>query len=88
MGAGSAKEFKVSAQRIDGFEGPIRVDITGVPPGFRVTTPLVIEAGQLEALGVIEAEPGASPPPARRGQGEQGHGDRSHRQSRGHAYGQ
>ncbi len=35
------------------------------PPGFRVTTPLVIEAGQLEALGVIEAEPaGAAPPQA------------------------
>ena len=64
VGAGSAKEFKVSAQRIDGFEGPIRVDIADVPPGFRVTTPLVIEAGQLEALGVIEAEAGATPPPA------------------------
>ena len=64
MNAGSAKEFKVSAQRIDGFEGPIRVDIAGVPPGFRVTTPLFIEAGQLEALGVIEAEPGAAAPPA------------------------
>ena len=64
VGAGSAKEFKVSAQRIDGYEGPIRVDITGVPPGFSVTTPLVIEAGQLDALGVIVAEAGAvSPPP-------------------------
>ncbi len=72
VGAGGAKEFKVSAQRIDGFEGPIRVDIAGVPPGFRVTTPLLIEAGQLEALGVIEAEPGASRAAGRRGQGEQG----------------
>jgi mono/diheme cytochrome c family protein len=57
VNAGSAKEFKVSAERLDGFEGPIRVDIGEVPPGFRVTTPLLIEAGQLEALGVIEAEP-------------------------------
>jgi hypothetical protein len=64
VGVGGAKEFKASAQRIDGFEGPIRVDIAGVPPGFRVTTPLVIEAGQLEALGVIEAEAGTNPPPA------------------------
>jgi hypothetical protein len=40
------------------------VDITEVPPGFRATTPLVIEAGQLEALGVIEAEASATPPPA------------------------
>jgi mono/diheme cytochrome c family protein len=64
VGAGSAKEFKVAAHRIDDFEGPIRVEIAGVPPGFRVTTPLVIEEGQLEAFGVIEAEAGASPPPA------------------------
>jgi hypothetical protein len=64
VGAGGAKEFKVSTRRIDDFEGPIRVDIANVPPGFRVTTPLVIEAGQLEALGVIEADSGASPPPA------------------------
>ncbi len=60
VGAGGAKEFKASVQRIDGFEGPVRVDIAGVPPGFRATTPLLIEAGQLEALGVIEAEPGAA----------------------------
>jgi hypothetical protein len=64
VGAGSAREFTVSAQRIDGFEGPIRVDIAGVPPGFRTTAPLVIEAGQLQALGLIEAEAGAAPPPA------------------------
>ena len=38
-------------KRIDGFEGPIRVDIDGLPPGFSATTPLVIEAGQIEALG-------------------------------------
>jgi mono/diheme cytochrome c family protein len=64
VGAGGGKEFKVSARRIDNFEGPIRVDIADVPPGFRVTTPIVIEAGQLDALGVIEAESGASPPSA------------------------
>ena len=78
-GAGSAKEFKVAAQRIDGFDGPIRVDIAGVPPGFRVTTPLVIEAGQLEAFGVIEADVGATAAAGHRGQGEQGHGDGSDR---------
>ena len=39
--AGSAKEFKVTAQRIDDFEGPIRVDITGLPPGFSATTPVI-----------------------------------------------
>jgi mono/diheme cytochrome c family protein len=62
IGAGDAREFKVTANRIDGFEGPIRVDIDGMPPGFSVTTPLVIEAGQIEALGVIAAHVDAIPP--------------------------
>ena len=62
VNAGSAKEFRVEAKRIDGFEGPIRVDITGLPPGFHATTPLVIEEGQLEAFGVITADPDAPQP--------------------------
>ncbi len=32
--AGSAKEFKLTAQRLDNFQGPIRVDITGLPSGI------------------------------------------------------
>ncbi len=62
VGAGSAREFKVSARRIDGFEGPIRVDFAGVPPGFRVSSPVIIEAGQLDAFGVVDAEAGAKEP--------------------------
>ncbi|MGE3806637.1 MAG: c-type cytochrome domain-containing protein, partial [Gemmataceae bacterium] len=34
VGAGSASEFTVKADRIDGFDGPIRVEVTGLPPGF------------------------------------------------------
>ncbi len=62
VGMGSAREFKVSAKRIDGFEGPIRVDLTGIPEGFHVKTPLIIEPGQLDAFGVIVAEEGAKAP--------------------------
>jgi WD40 repeat protein len=62
VNAGSAKEFRVEAKRIDNFEGPIRVDIGGLPPGFHATTPLVIEEGQLEAFGVITANPEAPQP--------------------------
>lgn len=62
VNAGSAKEFRVEVQRKDGFDGPIRVDIEGVPPGFAVTTPIVIEAGQLEAFGVITAASDAPQP--------------------------
>jgi WD40 repeat protein len=62
---GSGKEFSVTAQRFDGFDGEIRVDIDGLPPGFHVTTPLVIEAEQLTAVGTIYADPdAASPAPA------------------------
>ncbi len=62
VNAGSAKEFRVEVQRRDGFDGAIRVDIDGLPPGFAVTTPLVIEEGQLEAFGVITAAADAASP--------------------------
>jgi hypothetical protein len=60
---GCAKEFKVTAKRHDGFEGPIRIEFAGLPPGFQVSSPLVIEAGQLEALGVVYSLDGATAPP-------------------------
>ncbi len=59
INAGSGKEFSVSVDRVDGFEGEIRVDISGLPPGFHATTPVVIQAGQTQALGTLNAEPGA-----------------------------
>jgi hypothetical protein len=59
---GSGREFTLKARRSDGFEGPIVVDIEGLPPGFSAPTPVVIEAGQVEALGVITAAPDAAPP--------------------------
>lgn len=61
VNAGSGKEFTVSVDRIDGFEGEIRIDIEGLPPGFHATTPLIIEAGQTQALGTINALPDAPP---------------------------
>ncbi len=51
------REFSVSCQRFDDFDGPIRVDITEVPPGFRITTPIVIEAGQTLAYGAVYHDP-------------------------------
>ncbi|WP_166828348.1 c-type cytochrome domain-containing protein [Thalassoroseus pseudoceratinae] len=56
VNAGSGKEFRVEATRLDDFSGPIQVDIASVPPGFEVTTPLVIEAGQEIAYGVVTAK--------------------------------
>jgi len=56
----SGQEFTVNAERKDGFEGEITVDVSGVPDGYRVTTPLVIQAGHLAARGAVHALPGAT----------------------------
>jgi hypothetical protein len=60
--AGSGQSFTVTADRTDGFDSEIRVDITGVPPGFTVTTPLVIQAGHSEAKGTLRAALDAARP--------------------------
>lgn len=55
VASGSGKEFSITIDRKDGFEGEVRIDIAGVPPGFSVTTPLLIEAGQHVAYGALTA---------------------------------
>lgn len=64
INAGNGKRFTVAASRLDDFEGEIRVDIEDLPSGFLVTTPLVIQAGQLTAQGVIYAHRYAETPSA------------------------
>jgi WD40 repeat protein len=59
---GSGKPFTVKAERIDNFNGPIRVDIAGLPPGLQTTTPLVIAEGLYEAYGVLNAAADAAAP--------------------------
>ena len=55
MNAGSGKEFSVTVDRLDGFDADVQVDITGLPPGFSISTPVVIQSGHLEAKGTIHA---------------------------------
>jgi WD40 repeat protein len=62
VGAGSAREFSVSVERIDGFEGEVRVEVNGLPPGFSVSHPLFIEAGHTEARGSLSAAADAAAP--------------------------
>ena len=62
VNAGSGQSFSVSAERIDGFDEVIRVDISDLPSGFSVSTPLVIQAGHVEAKGTINAAPDAPMP--------------------------
>ncbi len=61
MPVGSGREWSVTAERIDGFEGEITVMLSDVPPGFVVTNPVVIEPGQTRAFGCVFAE---NPQPA------------------------
>jgi len=59
---GSGREFTVSVNRIDGFAGAVRVDVENLPPGFHASSPVVVEAGQTHAYGVINADRDARPP--------------------------
>ena len=59
---GSGREFSVTAQRMDNYDGDIRVDITDIPQGFHVTTPLMIEAGQRIAYGTVTRMDAVAPP--------------------------
>ncbi len=57
---GSGAEFTLTAARKDGFDGDIVCEITGVPEGWRVSNPIVIQAGHLVAKGSISVLPGAA----------------------------
>jgi mono/diheme cytochrome c family protein len=61
VNAGSGQSFSVTADRIDGFEGEIELEVTDLPPGFIASAPLVIQAGHTEALGTLFALPDAPP---------------------------
>lgn len=61
---GSGKEFGLTVERIDNFEGEIHVDIAGLPDGFTVSSPIVIQAGQARAYGVVNAALDAKAPAA------------------------
>ncbi len=52
----------MEVDRIDGFDGPVRIDIAGAPPGFVISTPIVIEAGHAAAQGTIYASADAPAP--------------------------
>jgi mono/diheme cytochrome c family protein len=67
---GSGQEFTVTAIRLDGYEGPIAVEVGGtLPPGLHATSPVVIEAGQKEAYGIVWADADAPTPTAENAKG-------------------
>jgi hypothetical protein len=60
---GSGQRLTVKIDRLDDFEGPVAFNIENVPEGFEIPSPIVVEAGQIEAKGVIRAAAGAKSPP-------------------------
>jgi len=59
IAAGSGEQFVVKVDRKDGWEGDVRVDVSGVPAGFFVSSPVVVQAGHLTGTGTIYALPEA-----------------------------
>jgi WD40 repeat protein len=65
VASGGGQRFSVAVERMDNFEGPVRIEVSGMPQGYHVTTPLVIEKGLNNAEGSVNADAGAKPiPPA------------------------
>jgi hypothetical protein len=62
VGPGGGKEFVIQVDRMDAFEGTIRVDVEGLPPGFHASSPIWVEPGQSQALATINALPDAPAP--------------------------
>jgi hypothetical protein len=61
---GAGRSFSVKVDRADGFEGAVRVEVSGMPKGWLAATPLVVEAGHVEATGTLFASTDAADPGA------------------------
>ncbi len=59
---GSGRGFTIRLDRVDGFDGAVRVDLAGLPPGYAATTPVIVEAGHMEAKGSLWAAADAPKP--------------------------
>ncbi len=53
--ARSGQEFTVKLDRKDGYDEPVTVEISNVPAGYKLSTPIVVEAGHTTAEGTIQA---------------------------------
>lgn len=60
MPPGSGREWSVNAQRIDGLQSAISIELSGLPPGLIATNPVIIEAEQDTALGCVFVSPSTS----------------------------
>lgn len=52
---GASVGFSFRADRVDGFDDPIQIDITGLPQGYFASSPIFIEAGHDLISGSLHA---------------------------------
>ena len=50
---GSGRSFTLKRKRIDGFDGPIEIELSGLPAGVTASSPITIEAGHHQATGTL-----------------------------------
>jgi WD40 repeat protein len=62
--AGSGRNFTVRVDRVDGFDGPVTVEIAGMPRGFAATSPLTVYEGHFTTQGTVYAAADSPKPPA------------------------
>ncbi len=53
IGLGSGTRMTFQIDRTDGFDGEVRFDVAGLPEGFSISMPVVIQAGHLQAKAVL-----------------------------------
>lgn len=53
IGLGSGTRVTFQIDRADGFDGDVRFEIMGLPEGFSISTPVVVQAGHLQAKAVL-----------------------------------
>jgi hypothetical protein len=59
---GNGRAVTIEVDRLDGFDGEIKVDIKDLPSGFYSSSPVTVQAGHFTAEGIIYALPDAKAP--------------------------
>ena len=61
---GAFKRLGIEIDRVDGFQGPIEVQLDDLPKGIIANSPITIEAGNLRAFFTLHVTPNAPVPAA------------------------